>query len=203
MEQRLTSVYDQKTNGCRGARDPWQGRPGTKVDALMQIVRFHNPDEENGFLSIWYPSAFECGGARFSSLEQSMMYQKAICFSDERTAARILETDEPAQIKELRREVAPYDDHVWSGDRQIAVHEGRLPKFPKRRPPATSCLPSETRRWRSAPCATGCGALGCRWLTRAASTWLAGRAEPARLFPFDGQGQAFGATREVGQSCGC
>ena len=28
----------------------------------MNIVCFHNPDEENGYLSNWYLSEFECGG---------------------------------------------------------------------------------------------------------------------------------------------
>ncbi len=48
----------------------------------MNIVCFHNPNEENGYLSNWYLSEFECDGIRFSSMEQYMMYQKANCFGD-------------------------------------------------------------------------------------------------------------------------
>lgn len=44
----------------------------------MSMVCFHNPDEENGYLSNWYLSEFECDGIRFSSMEQYMMYQKQI-----------------------------------------------------------------------------------------------------------------------------
>ena len=41
----------------------------------MNIVCFHNPNEENGYLSNWYLSEFECDGIRFSSMEQYMMFQ--------------------------------------------------------------------------------------------------------------------------------
>lgn len=33
----------------------------------MKVICFHNPDEENGFLSNWYLSYFEVDGKTFSS----------------------------------------------------------------------------------------------------------------------------------------
>ena len=69
----------------------------------MNIVCFHNPNEENGYLSNWYVSEFECDGIRFSSMEQYMMYQKANCFGDTKIAEKILETTDVAQIKVLGR----------------------------------------------------------------------------------------------------
>ncbi len=42
----------------------------------MIITCFHNPDEENGYLSDWYISYFEVGGIKFSSMEQYMMYRR-------------------------------------------------------------------------------------------------------------------------------
>ena len=95
----------------------------------MMITCFHNPDEENGYLSNWYMSCFEAGGMKFSSREQYMMYQKATCFNDHSIAQRILETDDPAEIKALGRKVVGYDDHYWSGIRQIIVYNGLLAKF--------------------------------------------------------------------------
>ena len=44
----------------------------------MEIICFHNPDEENGYLSNWYESKFIVDHVKFSSMEQFMMYQKAI-----------------------------------------------------------------------------------------------------------------------------
>lgn len=95
----------------------------------MNIVCFHNPDEENGYLSNWYPSAFTVDGTPFSSMEQFMMYRKAICFQDEPVAAEILATDDVAEIKALGRKVSNYDENNWNGVRQIVVYEGLLAKF--------------------------------------------------------------------------
>ena len=67
----------------------------------MNVVCFHNPDEENGYMSNWYPSAFMFGGVEFSSMEQYMMYRKAVCFGDEAIAAKILATSDAAEINAL------------------------------------------------------------------------------------------------------
>lgn len=95
----------------------------------MKIVCFHNPNEENGYLSNWYLSDFIVDGLVFSSMEQYMMYRKAICFSDEAVAARILNTKDVAKIKKLGRLVSGYDDNYWNGVRQIIVYEGLCAKF--------------------------------------------------------------------------
>lgn len=95
----------------------------------MNVICFHNPNEENGYLSNWYLSQFTVGKKTFSSMEQFMMYRKAICFGDEAVATNILSTDDVAEIKVLGRQVANYDEHVWNGIRQILVYEGLLAKF--------------------------------------------------------------------------
>ena len=95
----------------------------------MNVVCFHNPDEENGYMSNWYPSVFMFGGVEFSSMEQYMMYRKAVCFGDEAIAAQILATSDVAEIKALGRLVLGYDDNWWNGVRQIIVYEGLLAKF--------------------------------------------------------------------------
>ena len=95
----------------------------------MRVICFHNPNEENGYLSNWYPSAFSVNGVEFSSMEQYMMYCKAICFHDETVAAQILKTDDVAAIKALGRSVSNYDDNLWNGIRQIVVYKGLVAKF--------------------------------------------------------------------------
>lgn len=95
----------------------------------MKIICFHNPDEENAHLSNWYPSDFTVNGISFSSMEQYMMYQKALRFGDTKIADKILATDDVAKIKKLGREVQGYDDSVWNGVRQIIVYEGLTAKF--------------------------------------------------------------------------
>lgn len=95
----------------------------------MNIICFHNPDEDNGYLSNWYPSHFTVNGTAFSSMEQFMMYRKAICFNAEAAAVQILSTSDAAGIKALGRQVANYDESMWNGIRQIVVYEGLMAKF--------------------------------------------------------------------------
>lgn len=95
----------------------------------MAVICFHNPNEENGYLSNWYPSPFTLAGVTFSSLEQYMMYRKAVCFGDDKVATQILATEDVAEIKALGRLVSGYDESLWNGVRQIVVYEGLLAKF--------------------------------------------------------------------------
>lgn len=96
---------------------------------MRRIICFHNPDEMNGYLSNWYLADFEIGGVKFSSIEQYMMYQKALCFNDSQTAEKIMQTNNVGKIKALGREVKNYNDTVWNGLRQVVVYDGLLEKF--------------------------------------------------------------------------
>lgn len=93
------------------------------------VIRFHNPDEPNGYLSNWYLSDFEIDGIKFTSMEQYMMYKKAICFKDKEAAREILATNDVGKIKALGRSVKNYDDRYWNGVRQIIVYNGLMAKF--------------------------------------------------------------------------
>lgn len=95
----------------------------------MNIICFHNPDEENGYLSNWYPVKFTVDSVAFSSMEQFMMYKKALYFGDYNIAKRILASNNVAYIKELGRLVSNYNESYWNGIRQIVVFEGLLAKF--------------------------------------------------------------------------
>ncbi len=95
----------------------------------MKVICFHNPNEENGYLSNWYLSNFVQDGILFSSMEQYMMYQKAMCFNDTVIAKKILDTKDVAEIKALGREVSNYNDSIWNGMRQILIYEGLMAKF--------------------------------------------------------------------------
>lgn len=54
------------------------------------MICFHNPEEENGYLSNWYMSEFIIDGITFSSMEKYMMYQKAQIFHDSKIMQKIL-----------------------------------------------------------------------------------------------------------------
>lgn len=96
---------------------------------MRQIICFHNPDEMNGYLSNWYLSDFEVNGIQYSSMEQYMMYQKAVLFNDNEIADQILATSDVGKIKALGRMVKKYNDVIWNGMRQIIIYEGLLGKF--------------------------------------------------------------------------
>ena len=96
---------------------------------MTDIICFHNPDEGNGYLSNWYPSRFVVVDVEFSSMEQYMMYQKALQFQDTEIAQQILQTDNPGKVKALGRSVRNYVDSRWSAVRQQIVCEGLLEKF--------------------------------------------------------------------------
>lgn len=96
---------------------------------MREIICFHNPDEKYGWLSNWYLSDLIVDDVSLSSMEQYMMYEKAVTFEDFKTAEKILETKNVALIKQYGRQVANYNDIIWNGIRQIVVYKGLFAKF--------------------------------------------------------------------------
>lgn len=96
---------------------------------MRNIVCFHNPNEINGYLSNWYLSDFIIDGIKFTSIEQYMMYKKAILFNDTEIASQIMKTSNVGKIKSLGRSVRNYCESQWNGMRQIIVYNGLLEKF--------------------------------------------------------------------------
>ncbi|MBO4295827.1 MAG: NADAR family protein [Desulfovibrio sp.] len=95
----------------------------------MKIICFHNPDEENGYLSNWFHSKFKIHNCVFTSIEQYMMYKKAECFKDANIASKIMNTNDVSQIKKFGRQVDGYNETVWNGMRQLIVYDGLFAKF--------------------------------------------------------------------------
>ena len=106
-----------------------RNKGGVLQEEGAAMICFHNPDEENGYLSNWFLSKFTVGGITFSSMEQYMMYEKAVLFKDQTTAEKILQTDDVAKIKALGRTVKNFDDKVWTKEREGIVYQGVSEKF--------------------------------------------------------------------------
>ena len=98
-------------------------------DIKDKIVCFFQEDNPHWCFSNWYPCRFIYAGVEYNSMEQYMMYMKAITFDDKVTAAKILNTMDVATIKALGRQVKNYNDSIWAGMRQIIVYEGLKAKF--------------------------------------------------------------------------
>lgn len=96
---------------------------------MRRIICFHNPNESNGYLSNWFLSEFKVDNLTFSSMEQYMMYSKAILFNDNEIASQIMLTSNVGKIKALGRCVRDYNESVWNGMRQIIVYKGLVQKF--------------------------------------------------------------------------
>lgn len=95
----------------------------------MDVVCFHNPNEENGYLSNWYPSNFAYGRVMYTSMEQYMMHRKALLFDDYYTACDILCTDDVAKIKALGRKVKNFSSEIWDKYKFDIICEGVKEKF--------------------------------------------------------------------------
>lgn len=102
---------------------------GASVVFTDNFVFFHNPNEENGFLSNWHHSIFTIGKQQYTSAEQYMMHSKALKFNDHSTAELVLQTSNVAEIKQLGRSVVPYIDSVWAKCRYNVMVDGLYEKF--------------------------------------------------------------------------
>lgn len=96
------------------------------------IFFWHEDEVPYGFLSQWYKSTFTSPSSPdvvFQTAEQYMMYQKALLFEDEATAAKILQTDSPAEQKKLGRKVKGFDAEIWDSEKEKIVEDGNWCKF--------------------------------------------------------------------------
>lgn len=98
-------------------------------EECLIMICFHNPNEENGYLSNWYMSDFVVDAIKFSSMEQYMMYYKAMVFKDIESMKKILSTNDVAKIKKLGRLVKNFDDVVWDSVKVGIVERGLMAKF--------------------------------------------------------------------------
>ena len=96
----------------------------------LGITCFYHENEENGFLSNWYKADFEYARRRFSSVEQYMMFHKALMFREYDLANKIMSTDDPAEIKKLGRSKMEYfDAKLWDRTSKQIVKRGIRAKF--------------------------------------------------------------------------
>lgn len=72
---------------------------------------------------------FSVRNTDFSSMEQFLMYTKAMYFGDWKIAKKILEVQEPQEQKILGRYVRPYIDEEWCAKRYQFYCIGLLAKY--------------------------------------------------------------------------
>ncbi|AIV73732.1 NADAR family protein [Burkholderia pseudomallei] len=79
--------------------------------------------------SNWHPCCFTYHEVTFNSVEQFMMYAKALLFDDHATAAAILASASPREQKRLGRSVRGFDDARWVQVRESIMFVGCREKF--------------------------------------------------------------------------
>lgn len=99
------------------------------LEAASRVVRFHKPEETNGYLSNWYPSEFTVQGKTYCCSEQYMMEQKALLFGDAAMAGKIMQTRDPQEMQDLGQAVLNFDQRTWDGTKQIIVYQALTEKF--------------------------------------------------------------------------
>jgi ribA/ribD-fused uncharacterized protein len=80
--------------------------------------------------SQWYPSKFKDErGTEFSCCEQWMMYSKAALFGDTEVMKKVLETNDPDEMKKLGRQIKGFDQETWNDRAPTIVALGNVMKF--------------------------------------------------------------------------
>ena len=95
----------------------------------MNVVAFWKVGNEYGVFSNWYLRYMEIHAKKYNSVEQYMMYQKALIFGDDEIAHEIMQTHSMSKIKALGRRVRNYDDKKWNEVRYDVVLTAVRAKF--------------------------------------------------------------------------
>lgn len=96
---------------------------------MFQIVCFHKPEEENGYMSNWYKRDFVLDDKSYCCAEQYMMEQKALLFADFSSAKKIMLTTDPQEMQTTGRTVTNFIPVVWDGCKQLIVYRALMAKF--------------------------------------------------------------------------
>ncbi|KAI9673181.1 MAG: hypothetical protein M1817_003044 [Caeruleum heppii] len=111
---------------------PPKASASSTADAQGAIYFHMPPPQPNGFLSQWHPAPFRTLSHPhhvFACAEQYMMYRKALLFHDAEAAEKILEAQQPKDMKRLGRSVRGFDKDVWGQERERIVEDGNWGKF--------------------------------------------------------------------------
>ena len=100
------------------------------------VFFYGHSDGEHACFSQFYPSEFTAeDGTKYTCAEQYMMASKARVMGDAATEKEILACGyDPKGIKDLGRQVTPFDEATWARVRQNVVAHGSFLKFSQNEP---------------------------------------------------------------------
>lgn len=83
----------------------------------------------NTCFSQWFPSPFTVDNVFYKTAEHWMMAHKALLFDNSDIFEKIINSDNPKDVKELGRNVIGYDDQKWNENKFEIVKLGNIHKF--------------------------------------------------------------------------
>lgn len=97
-------------------------------------IYFFGEKNENGFMSNFYKRSFigkiqNDETFEFFSVEQYMMYHKALLMKDFEICKKILNAKTCFECKKLGRKVKPWNEELWKENRLLIVYDGVFFKF--------------------------------------------------------------------------
>ena len=96
---------------------------------MQNLVVFWKANEENGYLSNWYPASITTEGTVFPTTEHLIMFWKARFFHDEENAQKILKAEHPGDAKTIGRHVRGYKESEWAAIRYYIDAHANYLKF--------------------------------------------------------------------------
>lgn len=87
----------------------------------------------SGVFSQWHKAWMTIDGQVFNCCEQYMMWCKAVVFGDNETAAKILQTNNPREQKQLGRSVKGFNADIWNLVSRDFVFRANMAKFSQNR----------------------------------------------------------------------
>lgn len=124
----------------------WQkdGRPEYDLNNLisdykngndLEYIYFwgHHPKKDGSVskscFSQWWKSSFNVGHIKYLFMEQYMMAEKARLFEDKEIEEKIMNSNDPNEIKGLGRKVRGFDEGIWNNIKYSIVVNGNYNKF--------------------------------------------------------------------------
>ena len=98
---------------------------------MTNYIYFWKPEDTNGYLSNWYTSPFVKNGITFKNNEHYFMWEKQQLFDNTNVSLEknILETTNPALIRNLGRLVKNFNQTVWDTKKYDIMKRGLIEKF--------------------------------------------------------------------------
>jgi len=120
-------LFWRKYGECKYSKDKLLDIP---MEKPADFVFFWNPDNTpESCLSQWTKSDFNVGIGEYSCCEQYMMAEKALFFNDHESRKKIIESDNPFEMKNLGRKVRNFDSEEWNKVKYSIVLNGNYYRF--------------------------------------------------------------------------